>query len=118
MFEEKQEALINSLQENNKYKIHEIIDNMYPIDIAIVLEELDDESLLKFYELIDNELMAKIVEQSNEDLQVRIIKLFDFQSIVHLFSYMSNDDIADILGNLPFKCRIDILCRYYSIVLY
>lgn len=109
MFEERQEALINYLLENDKEKIHEIIDNMYPIDIAIILEEFDDESLLKFYEQIDNELMAEIVEQASEELQVRIIKLFDFKAIVHLFSYMSNDDIADILGNLPIKMRKDLL---------
>lgn len=53
--------------------------------------------------------MAEIVEQSSEELQVRIIKLFDFKSIVHLFSYMSNDDIADILGNLPIKMRKNLL---------
>ncbi|MGB4438923.1 MAG: magnesium transporter [Sedimentibacter sp.] len=109
MFEEKQKKLINSLQENNKDKIHEIINNMYPIDIAIVLEELNDESLLKFYKLIDNELMAEILEQADEELQVRIIKLFDYQFIVHLFSYMSKDDIADILGNLPIKMKKDLL---------
>ncbi|ERK30618.1 magnesium transporter [Clostridium intestinale] len=109
MIEERQKALINSVLENDKEKIYEIIDNMYPIDIAILIEEFDDESLLKFYEQIDNELMAEIVEQASEELQVRIIKLFDFKSIVHLFSYMSNDDIADILGNLPIKMRKDLL---------
>lgn len=109
MIEERQKALINSVLESDKEKIYEIIDNMYPIDIAIIIEEFDDESLLKFYEQIDNELMAEIVEQASEELQVRIIKLFDFKSIVHLFSYMSNDDIADILGNLPIKMRKDLL---------
>ena len=109
MIEERQKALINSVLENDKEKIYEIIDNMYPIDIAILIEEFDDESLLKFYEQIDNELMAEIVEQASEELQVRIIKLFDFKSIVHLFSYMSNDDIADILGNLPIKMRKNLL---------
>ncbi len=109
MIEERQKALINSVLENDKEKIYEIIDNMYPIDIAIIIEEFDDEILLKFYEQIDNELMAEIVEQASEELQVRIIKLFDFKSIVHLFSYMSNDDIADILGNLPIKMRKNLL---------
>ncbi|TWH79058.1 magnesium transporter [Sedimentibacter saalensis] len=109
MLEERQEELINSVLEDDKEKIHEIIDNMYPIDIAIIIEELDDESLMKFNEHIDNELMAEIIEQASEELQVRIIKLFEFKSIVHLFSYMSNDDIADILGNLPIKMRKDLL---------
>ncbi|WP_019230428.1 magnesium transporter [Sedimentibacter sp. B4] len=109
MLEERQEELINSVLEDDKEKIHEIIDNMYPIDIAIIIEEFDDDSLIKFNEHIDNELMAEIIEQASEELQVRIIKLFEFESIVHLFSYMSNDDIADILGNLPIKMRKDLL---------
>lgn len=109
MIEERQEAILNSLLENDKEKLYDLIDNMYPIDIAIILEEFDDESLLKFYGLINIELMAEIVEQASEELQIRIIKLFDFESIVQLFSYMSNDDIADILGNLPIKMRKDLL---------
>lgn len=109
MLEERQEELINSVLEDDKEKVYEIIDNMYPIDIAIIIEEFDDESLMKFNEHIDNELMAEIIEQASEELQVRIIKLFEFKSIVHLFSYMSNDDIADILGNLPIKMRKDLL---------
>lgn len=78
MFEERQEALINSVLENDREKTHEIIDNMYPIDIAIIIEEFDDEILMKFYEQIENELMAEILEQASEELQVRIIKLFEF----------------------------------------
>ncbi|SJN22835.1 hypothetical protein [Marinilactibacillus psychrotolerans] len=39
-----------------------------------------------------------------------MIKLFDFNSIVRLFSYMSNNIIkAAILGNLPVKMRKDLL---------
>lgn len=109
MLEERQEALINSVIENDKDKIYKIIGNMYAIDIAIILQEFHDELLLKFYGLIDNELMAEILEQASEELQVRIIKLFNFTAIVNLFSYMSNDDIADILGNLPIKMRKDLL---------
>lgn len=107
--EETQEELTDSLIENNKDKLYEIIDNMYPIDIAIILEDFDDENLLKFYGLIDNELMAEIMEQSSEELQVRLTKLFEFKDMVELFSYMANDDIADILGNLPIKMRKDLL---------
>ncbi|MBM7871493.1 magnesium transporter [Clostridium pascui] len=109
MFQEKQSELINSLLQNDKNKIYEIIDHMYPIDIALVLEDFSDESLLKFYKLVHNEFMAQIIEQSSHELQVRIIKLFDLQDIADLFSYMSNDDIADILGNLPIKMRKDLL---------
>ncbi|MFP4697564.1 MAG: magnesium transporter [Eubacteriales bacterium] len=109
MVEETQEILTNSLLENDKEKVHKILDNIHPIDIAIMLEEFEDEELLRLYELVDNELMAEIIEQANEEFQTRIIKLFDFKTIVSLFSYMSKDDIADILGNIPIRMRKDLL---------
>ncbi len=109
MIEERQKALINALFEKNRYKICEIIDDMFPIDIAIILEEFDDKNLLDFHQLMEKELMAEILEQASEELQTRFIKLLKFQDIVNLFSYMSNDDITDILGSLPIKMRKDLL---------
>ena len=97
--------IISGLSEMNKAKLHKAIDEMYPIDIAISLEELDDDSLVKFYALVDNEIMAKIIEQASEELQTRVVELFDSNNIIRLFSFMSNDDIADILGNLPINTR-------------
>lgn len=99
----------SGLAQMNKDMICEAVDHMYPIDIAIILEELNDEYLKRFYSLIDNELMAQIVEQASEDLQIRMIELFDHQNIIGLFSFMSNDDIADILGNLKINTRKALL---------
>lgn len=97
------------LLENNKNKLNELISDMHSIDIALILEELEDDSLLSFYRLVDTSLMAEVLEQSSEELQVRILKLLEFDPIVKLFSFMSKDDIVDILGNLPFRMRKDLL---------
>jgi magnesium transporter len=98
------------LLEKNKEKVLEIIDDMYPIDIALALQEYDDdEILLAFYHIADNELMAEILEQADEELQTRLINLLDFQDVIRLFALMSKDDITDILGYLPIKTRKDLL---------
>lgn len=97
------------LLENNKNKLNELISDMHSIDIALILEELEDDSLLSFYRLVDTSLMAEVLEQSSEELQVRILKLLEFDPIVKLFSFMSKDDIVDILDNLPFRMRKDLL---------
>ncbi len=109
MFELNEDELLNSILVGDKERLYEIIDNMYPIDIAIALESYEDDTIIKFYHIIDNELIADITEQADEDLQVRIIKLFSYKDIVNIFSYMSNDDVADILGNLPIKLRKELL---------
>ena len=53
--------------------------------------------------------MAEILEQCDEELQARILKQLDYPSIVRLFSNMSKDDIADILGILPIGTRKSLL---------
>jgi len=109
MFQEEQHELIKTFKEGEIDKIFEIIKNMYPIDIAIILEEFDDDDLIKFYGILDNELMAEIIEQADGKLQKRILKKLDLKEIINLFSYMSKDDIADILGILPIQMRKDLL---------
>lgn len=99
----------NALLEMNKNKLSLMLEEIYPIDIAIILEGFEDEELIKFYALTNNELMASIIEQAGEELQTRIITLLDSHNVIHLFSFMSNDDITDILGNLPINMRKELL---------
>lgn len=109
MFEDRIEALRKYLLEDDKEQILEFINHMYPIDIAAVLEEFEEECILKFYHLIGNEIMAEIIEQASDKLQIRILSLFDYNVIVNVFSCMSKDDVADILGHLPINMRKELL---------
>lgn len=106
---EKIEILTDILEKNDKNAINKFLDDMHAIDVAIILEELEDDDLLRFHQLVTNEHLAEIIEQADEELQVRFLELLDFEAIIKLFSFMSKDDVADILGNLPFRVRKDLL---------
>ncbi|MBH1942032.1 magnesium transporter [Mobilitalea sibirica] len=114
MFEDRKELLKNLIQEDRKDEILGFLDRMYPIDIATVLEEFDDEYLYKFKSFIPIEQMAEIIEQAGEKFQIRFLKLLHYDEIVTFFAYMSNDDIADILGRLPIKIRKALLTMMKS----
>lgn len=103
------EQILTLLEENNKQELLELIKSTYPIDIAIILEDFDDEILLKFYHLVDDKIMAQILEQGNVELQVRFINLIDYLNVIKLFSFMSKDDITDILANLSIQMQKDLL---------
>lgn len=109
MFEHNIDEFVTAIDNKDTGCLYEIIDSSHPIDIAIYLEELDDEKLLTFFNLVNHKQMAEIFEQAEEDLQIRVIELLDYKSVVNLFSFMSNDNIADILGELPIKTRKDLL---------
>ena len=106
---ETKELFIKSLIDEDKDEMYKILKEMYPIDIAIELAEVDDDLLSRFCTLIDKERLAEIIEQSEITLQKRILSKFSIHSIIEIFAHMSKDDITDILGNLPFKLRKDIL---------
>lgn len=106
---ESQDELLEALEAGASDKLNDILEDMHPVDIAMTLEEVDSDVLLSFYQNVDKEFLAEVLEQADEELQVRILQLLDYPSIIHLFSYMSKDDIADILGNLPIGMRKSLL---------
>lgn len=59
--------------------------------------------------MVTAEQLAEIVEQAEEDLQIRIMKLLDLDRILAVFQFMSKDDIVDILGNMPVNRRKELL---------
>ena len=109
MLSERQEELLEVLESGAVEKLNDLLEDLHPVDVAATLEEIDDEGILRFYQSADKEFLAEILEQADEELQVRILKQLDYPAIIHLFSFMSKDDIADILGNLPIGMRKSLL---------
>ncbi len=107
--EEADISLKDMLLESDEDELNEVIESAYAIDIAIALEEFSEEELLKFYGRIDNEHMARILEQMDEDLQQDFVDLLDYPDILAMFKFMSNDDIADIIGEMPVNRRKTIM---------
>lgn len=106
---EHEEKLLTIITRNDKKEFKDFIDELHPVDVAILLDSLEDEDLLKFHEMAEDQQMAEFLEQANESFQTRFLKLLNLKAVIKLFSYMSNDDKADILGNLPIRMRKDLL---------
>lgn len=104
------DVLLNAPQD----ELNEVIESAYAIDIAIALEEFTDEELLDFYRRIDREHTAWILEQMDEDLQQRFVALLSYKDLIGIFSHMSNDDIADILGQVPIDRRKALMKMFKS----
>lgn len=107
--EEADISLKDMLLDTDQEQLNDVIESAYAIDIAIALEEFTDEELLEFYSKIDNEHMGRILEQMDEDLQQKFVSLLDYKNLLSIFGYMSKDDIADILGEMPINRRKDLM---------
>ena len=107
--EHNEEEITLALESKDDERINDIIDSMHPIDLAIQMEEFTDDKLLTLYDVASDEQVASILEQADEDLQVRMILLMDNARVIRLFGYMSKDDIVDILGELPLNRSKEII---------
>ena len=112
--EEADVDLTDMLLTTEQEELEDVIESDFAIDVAIAMEEFTDEELLTFYERLDHEHVAQVLEQMDEDMQQRFVDLLDYEAILGIFKYMSNDDIADILGEMPVNRRKTILRRLKS----
>lgn len=76
------------------------IDDVTSVDIATQLSECEDEEIEKLCKDLDPEKLAAILEESEVKTQLSMIDFLDNKKILNIFSYMSKDDIVDILGEL------------------
>jgi len=109
MLDRMKHALKSSIETSDHERFNLLIKDMYPIDIADFLSVHSDQILITFLKFTSPDLHAKVLEQANEKLQLRMIKFLDYSEVIHLFSQMSNDDVVDTLGHLPTGLRKNII---------
>lgn len=109
MLDRMKHALKSSIETSDHERFNLLIKDMYPIDIADFLSVHSDQILITFLKYTSPDLHAKVLEQANEKLQLRMIKFLDYSEVIHLFSQMSNDDVVDTLGRLPTGLRKNII---------
>lgn len=115
--EEKQEELeervenelISALNRKDKEAVLKLVEDSHPIDLAYALEEASDSDIVFLATILPDQQMAEIIEQADDELQVRIMKLFDLNKIIRIFQHMSKDDIVDILGDMPANRRKELV---------
>lgn len=103
------EILHEYIDHNDSSKIEELFKAYYPIDIALALQNLDDQDLEGFCRMVGNEQLASVLEEGSLILRKRIVNLLDTLRIVSVFTHIPNDDIADIVGEMPLDHRKKLL---------
>lgn len=98
-------AITEMVEAKDVKRIRELFNQNYPIDIALGLEDVNDDILKNFMYSISNSRLASVLEVSEPELQLRMLEKLPFRRVGLLFQQMSNDDVVDILGNLPIGIR-------------
>lgn len=106
---DRQDELLQILQLGDQQRLSQFMEDIYHINTAEMLEDLDDDQLQTLISLLSFEDMALLLEQCEPDQQSRIVRFLDTFSLVEVFSFMSTDDVADVLGEMSTKSRKEVL---------
>ncbi|MFZ7133107.1 MAG: magnesium transporter [Eubacteriales bacterium] len=105
------ELLFSIIESHSSEQFEELIYQQHAVDVALAMDEMDDDEILSLLKLLNPNTIALIIEESEESLQTRIIEMLDTSILIKTFSYMSPDDITDIMGLLTIDHRKDLLGR-------
>lgn len=94
--------LVLELLENRQYKeLKTELENMHPVDIAEMLEELDEKQVLLIFRLLCKDEAAETFTEMNSDMQEMLINALTDSEIKEVMDEMYLDDTVDVLEEMP-----------------
>ncbi len=98
-------------ERRNEYLL-ELLNEMYPADIAELLDELNLEEAKYVYSLVDKEEAAAVLMELEDDVRERFVNSFSTTEIARdLIDNLDSDDAADLINELPDNLRGDVLSK-------
>jgi magnesium transporter len=98
-------------ERRNEYLL-ELLNEMYPADIAELLDELNLEEAKYVYSLVDKEEAAAVLMELEDDVRERFVNSFSTTEIARdLIDNLDSDDAADLINELPDNLRSDVLSK-------
>ena len=108
-----EELVKQSIQNADSEMLEQMLEEHYSVDVALALEAMDDEQILKdFIKLANNQQLSEILCEAEPDLQREIMQNISFHRAIDLFYLMPNDDVVDILGAL----HVDLRKQYLNLM--
>ena len=104
--EEREELTIERIQEmleKRQFKElkEELENNMYPVDLADILEDVNEKQLVLIFRLLVKEEAAETFSYMNSDLREVLINALADSELEEVMEEMYLDDTVDVLEELP-----------------
>lgn len=86
-----------------------ILADIYPADIAQIIDNLNDEEGLELFKLLDDETQAEVLIELNDHQKDFILEHLSTGEISEILGEMDSDDATDIIGDLEEDKAEDVL---------
>lgn len=95
------ERVNSALQTDFDTDIRELVSDLHPADIAVVLESLPPDERIRVWDQIPLDLLGEVLTEVNEGVRAYLVEQGDTDTIAHAISTLDIDDVADLIPTLP-----------------
>ena len=95
------EEVLELLNTKQYTKLRQYLAELNDADIAGLLEELEEEDMLKVFRILPKDLAADVFSYSDMDNQQKIITSLSDKEATNIINNLMADDAADLLEEMP-----------------
>ena len=110
------QEIINKIDRQEFGLIKTELSELHNVDIAELIEELDEEYGKILFELFEDETSAEILVELDEESREAVLEDLSSQEIAEdLIENLDSDDAADIIADLPSEKKVEVLSHIEDI---
>jgi magnesium transporter len=107
--------LKTAIVEKNDAFINAQLSELYPVDIALILNQLEVEEANFIYDLLEEEQAADVLLEMEEEKREALLATFSTKEIAEQLDNMDSDDAADVINELPEEIQEEVLSQIEDI---
>jgi magnesium transporter len=92
--------LLDALAKEKREQARQVIEEVYPYDIAQVFEELGEDDQARLLDYLDHGRLADVLEELEGEQRLAVLRRLDVERAGHVLDLMESDDVADLLEEL------------------
>lgn len=109
------EGLKLAIKEQNDSFLKEQLNDLYPQDIAIIINNLNLFEASYIYQLLDDDTAPNVLLELSDDKREELLATFSSKEIAEQLDNMDSDDAADVISELPLNIQDEVLSHIEDI---
>jgi len=109
------EHLKTAIIEKNDTVLKTQLNELYAVDIALILNQLEVEEANFIYDLLEEEQAADVLLEMEEEKREALLATFSTKEIAEQLDNMDSDDAADVINELPEEIQEEVLSQIEDI---
>ena len=109
------EQLKNSISIKDDSNIKAQLEELYAVDIALILNRLGIDEANYLYDLLDEEIAADCLLEMEEEKREALLATFSTKEIAEQLDNMESDDAAAVINELPENIQEEVLSHIEDI---